>query len=70
LGVNITEFEPPLVYSNPNLPEKVIEDINNALNMGWRVIVPEAKGVFGKKASISSLELLRIQRHILERVIH
>ena len=29
------------VYSNPNLHEAVVEDINNALNMGWHVIVPE-----------------------------
>jgi transglutaminase-like putative cysteine protease/uncharacterized protein YcbK (DUF882 family) len=42
MGVNVTELEPPQTYSNPNLPEKVIDDINNALNMGWKVIVPEA----------------------------
>lgn len=50
MGVSIKELEPPLVSSNPNLPEKVIEDINTALNMGWQVIVPEAKGVFWQES--------------------
>ncbi len=41
---HILELEPPQTYSNPNLPGKVVEDINNALNMGWKVIVPEDTG--------------------------
>jgi hypothetical protein len=41
MGVTIQEIEPYQSYYNPNLYDVVVEDINDALNMGWRVIVPE-----------------------------
>jgi transglutaminase-like putative cysteine protease len=44
MKIQVTELEPPMTYSNPNLHEAVVEDINNALNMGWHVIVPENTG--------------------------
>ncbi len=44
MEIKITELEPNTTYANPNLPDVVITDINNALNMGWRVIVPEETG--------------------------
>jgi len=47
MKIQITELVPPMTYSNPNLHEVVVEDINNALNMGWHVIVPEDTGELG-----------------------
>ncbi|MBI5101743.1 MAG: hypothetical protein HZB33_07925 [Nitrospirae bacterium] len=44
MGINVIELEPHTTYMNYALPEVVIEDINNALNMGWRVIAPETTG--------------------------
>ena len=44
MKIQVAELEPPMTYSNPNLHEAVVEDINNALNMGWHVIVPESTG--------------------------
>lgn len=44
MGVSIMELNPPMDYFNPNLPQAVVSDINNALNMGWSVIVPEETG--------------------------
>ena len=44
MDIKIIELEPYQVYTNYNLPDVVITDINNALNMGWRVIVPEETG--------------------------
>lgn len=44
MGINVTELTPPLTYSNANLPDIVVTDINNALNMGWNVIVPDDTG--------------------------
>ncbi len=41
MKIQVTDLVPPMTYSNPNLHEAVVEDINNALNMGWHVIVPE-----------------------------
>ncbi|MEN8263836.1 MAG: transglutaminase domain-containing protein, partial [Nitrospirota bacterium] len=41
LGVGIIELTPPYRYPwNPNIPQNVIDDINDALNMGWHVIAP------------------------------
>jgi hypothetical protein len=41
MRANVTELGPPTVCSDPNLHEKVNEDTNNTLNMGWRVIGPK-----------------------------
>jgi len=40
-GVPIAELEPYITYENPNLPDVVVADINDALNMGWKVMAPE-----------------------------
>lgn len=42
MGVTIEELEPFQVYYNPYFYDVVNDDINNALNMGWRVIVPRS----------------------------
>jgi transglutaminase-like putative cysteine protease len=45
-GVTIQELEPGTFYFNPTLPKIVVDDINNALNRGWKVIVPlETRGL-------------------------
>ncbi len=44
MGIGITEVTPPMTYANSNLPDTVVTDINNALNMGWSVLVPEDTG--------------------------
>lgn len=43
-GIQLDELEPHTTYANANLPTGVVEDINNALNMGWRVIAPQETG--------------------------
>ncbi len=44
MGINIIELEPNQTYVNPNLPDAMVTSINNALNMGWKVIAPEETG--------------------------
>lgn len=44
MGIEIRELEPYQTFANPNLPAIAVEDINNALNMGWKVIVPMETG--------------------------
>lgn len=43
-GIQLDEPEPHTTYANANLPAGVVEDINNALNMGWHVIAPQETG--------------------------
>lgn len=44
MGVSIQELVPGQTFWNPNLPDMVVSDVNNALNKGWNVMVPMETG--------------------------